>query len=133
MRRRPAEADGELRRLGEPGREKGGEEVPKNRKLTLDSLVLAMVTEEVGNGGNRARRAAAGGEEDGEMGGGSGLPGTIPWTRTTTATRRSFCSASVWLGEASSGGVVRVTAAGPWRPVREARVSGRGENGREKE
>ena len=53
MRRRPAEADGELRQPGEPGREKGGEDVPEDGELTLDVWVLVAVKKEVGDGGNQ--------------------------------------------------------------------------------
>ena len=49
--------------------------------LTLDAWVCSTVKEEFGNGVNRARRAAAGVEEDEVDGGGSGLPFSIPGTR----------------------------------------------------
>ena len=51
--------------------------------------------EELGNGGNGARRAAAGIEEDELDGGDSELLFTIPGTSTTRATRWIFCSASI--------------------------------------
>ena len=119
MRRRPAEADGELR-LGEPGREKGGEEVPKNRKLTLDSLVLAMVKEEVGGGGNRARRAVVGAEENRRRRR-FRAPRLDSFGGEGEDDEAELLVVVDLRGEAPSGGDVRVTAAGPWRPLR-ARV-----------
>ena len=58
------------------------------RLLTLDAWVRSVGAEVDGNGGELARSAAAGEEEDADGLLDSRLPAAIPWTRVQRTTRR---------------------------------------------
>ena len=80
-------------------------------------MKCSTVTEEVGGGGNRARRAAAVVGEDEDDDGDYGLPGSIPWSRTTRATRRSVCPTSIRSARSLAAAMRRRARARlrPWR------------------
>ena len=61
---------------------KEDEHVQERGELTLDACVCSAWTEEVGDGGNLPRGAAAGAREDEDGDGDSGRPAAIPRTRT---------------------------------------------------
>ena len=91
----PRRSEGELHRLEEPEREKGGEGVPEDQQLTLEASVGSAAQEEVGGDRNRAGRPPDREEEDDGKGSISGS--LARFLRRGGATRRGGAVGGVGL------------------------------------
>ena len=106
-------------------------DVQEDDALTLDAWVLAVVTEEVENGDERARRVAAGVGEDADGGDDAGDPAAIPCTRTKRTSRRrrrrgSICSGRSQSTATSSAAMARFRSSWEKENKEGERASGQG-------